>query len=336
MNINVKDISGKWLAVENEAARLSLPSEYVVSGTAVYQKSDGKAYVYNGTAWVLLGAEGTANLQAALNVTEDKVGGITKGKQYTSGTSLETIVRDMLNPTLNPTITAPSASISGGTPYVLEVGTSKQVTFTINFNKGKIKPLYGTDPLVDGDRAGDATEYKLNNGDYQASNTFTSVTVNKDNASFTANVKYGASSVQPKDSSGNNYLTPLGEGNVNSSAITYVFTNTMWANNADITSIEKIEPTDVKYSDGVATISFPACTIANPEVFDIPSSWSVTSIQSPNAFIANVWDDCAFEFSDTETTHLDAGGELVSYKRYIFNKGIDMDGRVVKITWDND
>ena len=152
MRLNVKDISGKWLTVENEIARLSLPSEYIIAGTAVYQQSDNKTYVYDGTQWVVLqggGSGGSADLQAALNVTEG-VGGVADGKQYATGTSLETIFRDMLNPTLNPEITGPSASISGGTPYILEVGTTKQVSFSIDFNKGKIHPLYGTEPLVDG------------------------------------------------------------------------------------------------------------------------------------------------------------------------------------------
>lgn len=342
MRINVKDISGKWLTVENEAARLNLPiydpltgKGYVIAGTAVYQQSDDKVYTYDGTQWNVLeggGGGGSADLESQLDVTEP-VGGIDDGKQYSVGTSLETILRDMLNPTLNPDITAPSASISGGTPYVLEVGTSKNITFTVNFNKGKIHPLYGTEPLADADRAGDAQEYKLNNGTAQATNTFTNVTVDKNNAVFVANVKYGASSVQPKDSAGNNYLSPLAAGNVDSSAINYVFTYCMWANNSDITDIAKITADEVKDTDYTTTINFPASTIANPEVFDVPSSWNVTSIESPNAFIANVWDDVAFEFSDTNVTHLDAGGETISYKRYTFNKGIDMDSRKIRITW---
>lgn len=333
MKLNVKDISGKWISVENEAARLSLPQEYIIAGTAVYQQSDNKVYTYDGTQWNVFEGGGNADLQAALNVTEDKVGGITGGKQYAIGTPLETIFRDMLNPTLNPEITAPTASISGGTPYILEVGTSKNVTFTVDFNKGKIHPLYGTDPLVDGDRAGNAEEYKLNNGTAQSSNTFTNITVDKNNATFTANVKYAASTVQPKDSAGNNYLSPLEAGNVDSPAVTYTFTYCAWANNSDITSIEKIEPTTIKYSDKQATFNFPACTAVNPEAFDIPATWTITSIESPNAFIAGVWDDVAFEFSDSTTTHLDAGNETVNYKRYTYNKGIDIDARTIRIKW---
>lgn len=334
MRLNVKDISGKWLTVENETARLSLPSEYIIAGTAVYQQSDNKTYVYDGTQWVVLQGDGggSADLQEALNVTEG-VGGVADGKQYATGTSLETIFRDMLNPTLNPEITAPSASIGGGTPYILEVGTTKQVSFTVNFNKGKIRPLYGTEPLVDGDRAGNPTEYKLNNGTAQASNEFSNVTVNSTNRTFSANVKYAASSVQPKDSAGNNYLTPLGEGNVDTPSITYSFTYCVWANDADITSIEKIAPTVIKYSDKEAVFEYPACTGANPEVFDIPSTWTISSIETPSAFIANVWDDVAFEFTSSTTTHLDAAGETVSYTRYTFNKGIAVDGRQIRIKW---
>jgi len=342
MKINVKDIGGKWLTVENETARLNLPiydpltgKGYVIAGTAVYQQSDDKVYTYDGTQWNVLqggGGGGSADLQAALNVTE-AVGGVTDGKQYATGTSLETIFRDMLNPTVPPSIIAPSAKIEGGTPYVLEIGTSKNVDFEVTFDRGEIKPLYGTEPLVNAYRSGEATEYKLNNGTAQVSNQFTNVTVNEENDTFTANVAYAASSVQPKDSKGGNYLTPLGSGNVDTPTLTYTFTYTMWANNADITDIRKISPTDIKYSDGEATISYPAATIANPEVFDIPSTWSVTSITYYNNIMQS-WDDIEFEFSDTTTTHLDAGGATVTYKRYTFNKGITIDARDVKITWE--
>ena len=272
-------------------------------------------------------------LKNDINVTED-VGGIDSGKQYEEGTTLEQILREMLNPTLYPDLIAPSATLSADSDLVLEDGTSKQVTFTVTFDKGKIHPLYGTEPLADADRSGYPGEYKLNDEEYQNSNTFTNVSVDEDHKTFTANVKYSASSIQPKDSTGANYDSPLAAGDVNSNTLTFVFTNTVWANTSDITDIRKIAPTTIKYSDKKATFEFPACTISNPEVFEVPESWTIASIESPNAFIANVWDDVAFEFSTSSTTHLNASGETVNYVRYTFNKGIDMDGRKIKITWN--
>lgn len=268
-----------------------------------------------------------------LNVTED-VGGINSGEQYEEGTTLEKIIRDLLNPVVNPSITGPSATLSCNSDTVLETGTSKDVTFTVTFDKGKIHPLYGTEPLADADRSGNASEYKLNSGSYQASNTFTSITVNSSNNEFTANVKYEASSVQPKNSANENYGTPLAAGDVNSNTIIFTFTNTVWANTSDITDIRKIAPTTIKYSDKKATFNFPACTTANPEIFEVPASWTITSIQTPNAFIQGQWDDVTFEFSESNSTHLDAAGETINYTKYTFNKGYGVDSRQIKITWN--
>lgn len=275
---------------------------------------------------------GSAELDGELQVTQN-VGGISSGKVYEDGTSLEDIIRDMLNPVVYPTITGPSVSVSGHTPTVLETGTTKLVTFTLTFSKGKIHPLYGTDPLVDADRSGAATGYKMvGDEDYQASNKFQNITVDKDHKTFQFNAEYAASTVQPKDSTLRDYLTPLPAGNVNSSTITYTFTYCMYSNEASIDTIAKIAPTTVKYSDKTRTMNFPACTVANPEIFELPADWTIGTITTYNEY-TRTWEDISSEFTTSATTHSDASGAIVNYVRYTFNKGYDMDGRQVKITW---
>ncbi|MBO7617285.1 MAG: hypothetical protein J6T22_09225 [Bacteroidales bacterium] len=60
MELNVNEIGGKYLTVENEAARLSLPvynpltgKGYVKVGTKVFQQSDEKTYKYTAGGWQL-------------------------------------------------------------------------------------------------------------------------------------------------------------------------------------------------------------------------------------------------------------------------------------------
>jgi hypothetical protein len=60
MVLNVNEIGGKYLTVENEAARLSLPvynpltgKGYVRVGTKVFQVSDEKTYKYTSSGWQL-------------------------------------------------------------------------------------------------------------------------------------------------------------------------------------------------------------------------------------------------------------------------------------------
>lgn len=53
MKLNTKDISGKYFTVENEAARLSLPTNLLMVGTKVFQQSDEKTYKYTANGWAL-------------------------------------------------------------------------------------------------------------------------------------------------------------------------------------------------------------------------------------------------------------------------------------------
>ena len=79
-------------------------------------------------------------------------------------------------------------------------------------------------------------------------------------------------------------------------------------------------------------MNFPACTVANPEIFELPADWTIGTITTYNEY-TRAWEDISDEFTTSNTTHLDAGGATVNYVRYTFNKGYDMDGRQVKITW---
>ena len=145
---------------------------------------------------------GSAELTSDLT-TVVTVGGIPAGTEYAEGESLETIIRDMLDPVLYPTLTNPSASLATSGTTLLEVGATPTHTLTASFNRGSINPAYGTS----GYRAGAATEYSLNSGTGQQTNTW-SETISPENKTFKATVSYGAGE-QPKDSKGNDYGTPV-------------------------------------------------------------------------------------------------------------------------------
>lgn len=222
-----------------------------------------------------------------------------------------------------PEFTAPSATISGTGDNILEKGSTLNATITVAFDRGKIDPAYNTD----GYRSGAATGYKLNNGASQGSGTF-SVTVSDSNKVFMGRVDY-AEGEQPKDSDGHDYDSPLAAGYVNTEELTYEFVNAVWANASDITSMAK-QPL-VSESAKEVVINFAAQTVSNPECFDIPSSLTVTGIYT--AYVGENWEDCAFEFTQSTTTHDNAGGATVNYKRYTDNRGYAASGRPIKITW---
>lgn len=267
---------------------------------------------------------GTGELAAVLNVSKE-AGGIEVGASYAAGTVFETLWRDLLNPLENPTLTAPSASLASSIDTLLEAGTSTTATLTATFNRGSIDPANGTD----GYRAGEATNYTIGETT-QASAEFTNVAVDGTNASFTVTVAYGAGT-QPKDSRGGNYSTPLEAGTVTSPALTYEFVDALWANTASIGTVAKLAL--VSKSAKAKEFVFPAATVANPEVFDVPATWTVAGIEVYNT-LSGKWETCASEFTATDTTHENAAGTETAYKRYTCNLGYNMASRQIKLKWN--
>jgi len=270
------------------------------------------------------GGGGDASLQSDLDVTRT-VGGINSGKHYDTGTELETILRNMLNPVDYPTLTNPSASISATGVKLLEKGATLNTTVTVSFNRGTINPAYGTS----GYRSGAATGYSLNGGTEQAGNTFAITVSESVNKTLIGNVKYAAGE-QPKDSVGNNYSTPLSAGNVNSNTITYEFVNALWANTTSAGTIEK--QSLVSKSAKVKAFAFPATTATDPECFDVPADYNVTAVEVLNT-LSNQWEDASGQFTTSNVNHDDAGGTSTAYIRYSCNLGISLGARQVRVKW---
>lgn len=292
-----------------------------------YQKLENKPQI-NGH--VLVGNSTSEDLEIdGGELTEDMttgitVGGITAGTIYEEGTPVEDILNDLLNPTLYPAFTNPSLSLSGSGSHLLETGATANVTLTATFNRGSISPAYGTS----GYRAGEATGYTLNGGTEQQSNTWSEI-VSASNKSFQAAVNYAAGE-QPKDSKGGNYDSPLPAGSKNSGTVTYDFVDATWANTADITTVAK--QSLVAKSTKQKEFNFPAQTVANPEIFDIPASWTVTAVEVKND-LSGQWEDAAAQFAVTDTTHNDAAGNSVNYKRYTFSLGYPTGARSIRVKW---
>lgn len=267
----------------------------------------------------------TDKIENALT-TSMTVGGIASGSTYAAGTPVETILRELLDPIQYPTFTAPSASLSvSPTGKLIECGGSQAVTFTAAFNRGTITPAYGTS----GYRAGEATEYSLNGGAGQAGNTW-NITVTESVLDYSANVNYSAGE-QPKNSKGGDYDSPLPSGSVTSNVISYEFVNALWANTSNIATVAKLEL--ISKSTKQKEFNFPAATVANPETFDVPASWTITAVEVQNPFNSQ-WEDCSSQFSITDVNHDDAGGVSTAYKRYSDNRSVSVAARKIRIKWN--
>ena len=278
---------------------------------------------YSWEAKAVQAGGGSGSLEQAITAAID-VGGIKTNDSFPVGTSYDSMWDALLNPTLNPTFTNPSATLSGTGDKLLEAGSTLVATITATFSRGSITPAYGTS----GYRSGAATDYTLNSGVAQAGNTW-SETVSAANRTFSAVVNYDAGE-QPKDSKGNNYDSPLAAGSVTTNTVSYEFVDALWANTSNIGTIAKLSL--VSKTAKQKDLSFPAQTVANPEVFDVPASWTVTAVQVKND-LSGQYEDASSQFTVTDTTHDDAAGTSVAYKRYTFNLGYGTGARQVRIKW---
>lgn len=312
----------------------------VGNGSRFYEMDTVKSYAYDEeheewveVPWEDNGSGGSgegsgeaslsAELTRALNVTK-AVGGIVVGTNYFQGKAIEDILHDMLDPVAYPTLTNPSATLAATGNKILETGSTLNTTMTVSFNRGSISPAYGTN----GYRSGEATGYSLNNSATQSSNFF-SVNVTPSNKTFTATVTYAAGE-QPKDSTGANYRSPLSSGSVVTNTITYEFVDALYANTSNASTMTK--QSLVSKSTKNIQFNFPATTADNPEQFDIPSNWTLSKIEVLNT-LSNQWEVATSQFTATNTTHNDAAGTSVNYKRYTCNLGFALGARKVKVYW---
>ena len=305
---------------------------YFYEGLKVYVTEEKKYYTLIGDDPTVLtnwqedgtGSGSTGELGKDITAVID-VGGIETGTEFLEGTPYDDMWDALINPVLYPTLTAPSATLTATGDKLLEAGSEIEATITATFDRGSISPAYGTS----GYRSGEATEYSLNSGTGQASGTWTE-TVTALNNEFVATVSYGAGE-QPKDSKGNDYSDPLAAGSVTTDTITYEFVDALWANTAAIGTIAKLAL--VSKTEKQKDFSFPPQTVTNPEVFDIPASWTVSAVQVKND-LSGAWDDGSEQFTITNTAHDNAAGTSVAYKRYTFNMGYATGARQVRVKWN--
>lgn len=188
--------------------------------------TEGQVLAYDAATetWRNINVSGGSSVLSDDLTTAISVGGIDSGVTYEKGTSLETLFRDLLEPTLFPTLTNPSASITYGASQYYEVkATVNAMQATVALNRGGINPAYGTS----GYRAGQATGYAIQTtgadtefSSSDANSGVFSVPALKRSTKGTIVVKGTVSYAQgeqPKDSKGKDYQSPLPAGSVNAS-----------------------------------------------------------------------------------------------------------------------
>lgn len=291
----------KWVKFDNNVKVQALDGSVVVNGSkvgvaiskddnnALKLKSDGLYVSKSG------GGGGSGELEDDLTVS-NPIGRYKMDEVIDAGTEFESIFRGMLSKTYYPTLTDPSVNITFGAPSLAAVGANiTSMSATINFNRGKIDPKYTAE---NGYRSGPATKYKVNLNGASTSYSDESTTNNqfsipaftresKGKVTLTASVDYSAG-VQPKDSDGNNYQSPLPAGS-KSGTKTVEFIIPFYygcSNEKDINTLDNLTMDLTKQENKVYTFS---PNVQYMVVAYDASYPNLTSIIDPNGF--SVGDD---------------------------------------------
>lgn len=204
--INEVEVDGDKLGKDYNLQDLLVPGE----GIEIEDNDDHTATIKV--------ARGSGKLAADL-IVSNPIGKYAMNDKIDKDTDFESIFRGLLSKTYYPTLTDPSLSVNYGAASLIKVGAMVPAQrATLNFNRGSINPQYTAESQY---RAGEATGYAVNlsgasiqYSDSGSTNQFDIPTFTRNstgNVTFNGSVNYAAG-VQPKDSDGGNYQSPLPAG----------------------------------------------------------------------------------------------------------------------------
>lgn len=256
-------------------------------------------------------------------VSQVSIGGISAGDTVALDTTLQDFVVQLLSKTFEPTITAPSFSVSNDQGSYREINDTVNVGLTFSYNRGSI---YGNlvlglwDPAAFQDfRGGAAATYTLN-GVPGASNTRTinNHSVTQGLNAFTGTVTYGVGP-QPLDSSGNPYDSPYPGGTSPSQSTSFEGVYPIFASTSAITTATKQGLVSMLSGNNIE-MTLVSETGGNKQFFEIPTTWigsrPLTAVYYFNV-VSNSFDPTnkISDFTVTNTTET-VQGLSVPYKKY--------------------
>lgn len=251
--------------------------------------------------------------------TPNAVGGIAKGTKVSAleGKTYSEMFDDLLFPTVNPTFTAPTASIAWKNyATVQEVGSAGPTSenFTTGYNAGAIN-LNGVKQANRGGTHDTASSFIYVNGD--AANKTLPATLALGATKFKYRAAFGEGP-QPKNNKGGDYGSPLAAGTVDSAEISVNGTYPWFASTATAGSLTKQSlvawnATAGAMSSGEFTVQ--PHTAAAPQMFKLPRKAS--SLQMYNT-VAKAFETVALsdwtETSASETIN----GNTQTYYTYSY------------------
>lgn len=245
------------------------------------------------------------------------VGGIAKGTKVSAleGKNYSELFDDLLFPTVNPTFTVPSASLSFKSfNAVVEAGVTgpTEANFNKVFNKGAIT-LNG---VKQNNRSGNLIEgesFIYVNG--SESNKTLPKKVTLGNTKFTYRAAY-EQGPQPKDNKGNNYRSPLPKGTVDSSQLNLNGTYPWYATTATSGTLTK-QALIAWNTSSMDTSQFKLQPVGSGfQGFKLPRA--VKTIRILNTLSGQFESDIVRHWTVSEAEE-DVNGTMVNYFTYKYN-----------------
>lgn len=200
---------------------------------------DGIEITDNGDHTATISATGGGGELADDLIVSNPIGKYAMDDVIAAGTGFEAIFRGLLSKTYYPALTDPSLSITYGANALMKVGVMVETrAATLNFNRGSINPQYTAESPY---RAGQATGYTVSltgaSVTYSDSGALNIFQIPEFTRNSVGNVVLGASvsyaaGVQPKDSDGGDYMSPLPAGSKSASRTIEFILPFYWGKNA--------------------------------------------------------------------------------------------------------
>lgn len=251
--------------------------------------------------------------------TPNAVGGIAKGTKVSEleGKTFAEMFDELLFPTVNPTFTAPSASIAWKNySSTQEVGLAgpTSANFTTGYNAGAIN-LNGVKQANRGGSHDTAASFIFVNGN--AENKTLPEKVALGNTTFAYRASF-AEGPQPKNNKGGDYSSPLAAGTVDSTAITLNGTFPWYASTATAGQLTKQSlvawnATAGAMSSGEFTVQ--PHTAAAPQMFSLPRA--AASLQMYNT-VAKAFETVALSDWEMSSEEKTINGVAQTYYTYSY------------------
>jgi len=261
---------------------------------------------------------------------------ISAGTTFSNQTFTE-MMNQMLYPTLDPTLTAPSASLSiSPAASFQEIGANVPITLNATFNQGLINPQYTS---ASNKRSGLPNTYNFNGsgvspisssslGPVQATTGAYSILAGSN--TWTNSISFDAG-VMPKDSGGGDFDPPgaLSAGTTSTISKTITGVYPVFATTTNISTMTKQSLVSMS---GYATVSLVAESFSSSDrqTVDIPiagggqAGWStITIVEFFNTF-SNQWGSAPLgDWTQSATTHEvpSGSGTFINYTRFTNNAG---------------